>query len=99
MASVYLDASFVSACVSSREDTRSLYRKETSLEWMETQASRHALFVSPEVLLELSSPEFRHRVEAARLVADVPSLVIADEVLSVACSVHLILPRTKAANA
>ncbi len=51
-ADVYLETSFVSACVSDRTDAKSVYRRETSLEWWNTQARRYDLFVSAEVLWE-----------------------------------------------
>ena len=38
MARVYLDTSFVSACVTTHEDAHSIVRKETSLEWMQSRA-------------------------------------------------------------
>ena len=46
MARVYLETSFVSACVTSRKDLASRYRRETSLEWWRVQSRRHALFLS-----------------------------------------------------
>src|SRR5207237_1004395 len=38
MARVYLETSFVSACVTDRKDTGSVYRREKSLEWWGLQA-------------------------------------------------------------
>lgn len=58
MASVYLDASFANACVTDRTDARSESRRQTSLEWWEAQRHFHELYVSQEVIRELSSPEF-----------------------------------------
>src|SRR5205085_6318242 len=52
MARVYLETSFISACVTNRTDVASLYRKQVSNEWWETQRSRHELFVSAEVTEE-----------------------------------------------
>lgn len=54
MAKVYLETSFVSACVTDRTDAASVYRREASREWWEAQGARHDLFVSAEVLAELS---------------------------------------------
>jgi hypothetical protein len=58
MATVYLDSSFMSACVSTRADPRSIVWRDASLEWWRTQAPRHELFISGEVVAELSDPEF-----------------------------------------
>ena len=40
MARVYLETSFVSACVTDRKDAGSVYRREKSLEWWALQAQR-----------------------------------------------------------
>ncbi len=53
MAKVYLETSFVSACVTDRTDAARVYRREASREWWEAQGARHDLFVSAEVLAEL----------------------------------------------
>ncbi|MCK6485128.1 MAG: hypothetical protein HUU22_00825 [Phycisphaerae bacterium] len=58
MAHVYLETSFFSACVSTRTNPRSIAWRETSTEWWQTQAPRHELFVSDEVVAELSHPDF-----------------------------------------
>jgi hypothetical protein len=58
MATVYLDSSFISACVTRRKDARSVARRETSREWWETQRQKHTLMISQEVLKELSDPAF-----------------------------------------
>ncbi len=58
MASVYLETSFFSACVSARTGAKSLGWRETSNEWWQTQAARHELYVSDEVVAELSDPSF-----------------------------------------
>ncbi|HEY8667935.1 MAG TPA: hypothetical protein VIL86_14825 [Tepidisphaeraceae bacterium] len=64
MATVYLDASFISACVTDRTDPKSVTRLQTSREWWDTQRAAHGLFVSQEVIKELSSPLFGRREEA-----------------------------------
>jgi predicted nucleic acid-binding protein len=84
MASVYLDASFISACVTDRTDAKSLSHKDTSREWWESQHLRHELYISQEVIAELSSPAFGRRDESLALVADIPLLAIDDEVTGVA---------------
>ncbi len=84
MAAVYLDASFVSACVTDRADAKSLARHQTSLEWWQTQRRLHEVYVSQEVVRELSSPEFARREQALALIADMPLLDISVEVAGVA---------------
>ena len=68
MARVYLETSFISACVTRRTDVASLYRKQVSSEWWETQRSRHELFVSAEVTEELSHPKYPQSTQALELV-------------------------------
>jgi hypothetical protein len=84
MATIYLDASFISACVTDRTDARSIARRETSQEGWETQRAAHELFISQEVLRELSDPAFAKRDEAKILVSRVPLLEIDDEIAGVA---------------
>jgi hypothetical protein len=84
MAAVYLDCSFISACVTDRTDPLSLSRRQISREWWDSQRRGHELFISQEVLDELSAPEFGRSKEALDLVADVPLLEIDDEVQGVA---------------
>src|SRR5437879_529347 len=84
MPKVYLDASFVSACVTDRTDPKSIYRRDTSRQWWDTQRRHHEVFVSQEVILELSSAQFRRSAEALAWVADLPRLLINDEVVGVA---------------
>jgi len=51
MARVYLETSFFSACVSTRTSAKSVAWRETSIEWWQTQAARHELYVSDEVVV------------------------------------------------
>ena len=81
---VYLDSSFISACVTDRADAKSVARRETSREWWDTQRLRHELVISQEVLKELSVPAFTRRDEALALVSDLPLLEIDGEVSGVA---------------
>ncbi len=61
MARVYLETSFVSACVTKRDDAASVYRRQISADWWKDQRAKHELFVSEEVVAELSHPDFRRR--------------------------------------
>lgn len=84
MARAYLETSFFSACVSTRTTTRSLYWREVSNEWWTVEAPRHDLFVSGEVLTELSDPAFPRREQALAMLKGLPLLEISDEVLGLA---------------
>ena len=42
MAAVYLETSLVSACVTDRTDPASLYRREASMDWWQSQRHKHA---------------------------------------------------------
>lgn len=84
MARVYLETSFVSACVTSRQDLASRYRKEGSLEWWRAQSRRHAIFVSAEVVRELSAPSYPARDRALEFIAGIPLLALDEEVQGLA---------------
>lgn len=84
MASVYLETSFISACVSTRTDAASTYRRQVSIEWWEIQRHNHDLFISAEVYDELSDPEYPRSAEALRWIDDVPLIELTDEVLGLA---------------
>lgn len=84
MAQVYLETSFISACVTDREDAASLYRRETSLEWWEKFRSHHDLYASVEVFRELQAPGFGRREQALALIADVPVLDATPEAVGLA---------------
>lgn len=62
----YLETSFGSAWVTTRTDAASVYRQAASLEWWDSQARRHELFVSDEVIVELSDPAYPGSVAALR---------------------------------
>ena len=84
MPRVYLETSFVSACVTSRQDLASRYRNEESLEWWRAQSRRHALFVSAEVVRELSAPTYPARDRALEFIAGIPLLALDEEVQGLA---------------
>jgi|SRR5882672_4728399 len=84
MASVYLETSFVSAHVSNRSDTASVYRRDVSQDWWLNQSNRHKLYVSDEVLVELSDRRFPHRDAALDLIKDLPILTTTPEVAGLA---------------
>src|SRR4051812_43890466 len=84
MAQVYLETSFVSACVTDRTDAGSVHRKHVSLDWWSTQRNRHDLHVSDEVVAELSHPDYPHRETALALIAAVPVLPVNPEAVGLA---------------
>ncbi len=84
MARVYLETSFVSACVTDRDDTASMYRRQVSTEWWKGQRGKHELFVAQEVVAELSHPDFRHRGDATALIHGIPLLPVDEEVRGLA---------------
>ena len=80
MAQVYLDTSFVSACISDREDAASVYRRQLSREWWDFQRPLHDVFVSAEVITELSVPKYPHSGAALQFIDSIPILAYSDEV-------------------
>jgi predicted nucleic acid-binding protein len=84
MATVYLETSFISACVTDRRDPGSLYRQSTSLEWWRTQRHQHRLYVSDEVIAELSDPRYSRRQKALDHIEGLESLVVSEEVIGLA---------------
>lgn len=84
MARVYLETSFVSACVTTRSSLRSAYEREVSLLWWAQEGSRHELFVSDEVLQELGNRDYPRSNEALNFIRDVPVLPTTDEMISFA---------------
>ncbi len=84
MARVYLETSFVSACVTDRLDGKSLYRRDSSLDWWNLQRHMHDLFVSGEVLSEISNPKFKRSEEARVLIDGIVMVPVDDETVGVA---------------
>jgi len=84
MADVYLETSFVSACVTSREDVASIYRRQVSLEWWATQRRRHQVYLSAEVFRELSSSRYPRSEAALAFIEDVEVLPVTLEVQGLA---------------
>ncbi len=80
MARVYLETSFVSACVTDRDDTASVYRRQVSRGWWKEQRAKHELFVADEVLAELSHPDFRQGSDATALIDRIALLPVNEEV-------------------
>lgn len=58
MQSIYLETSFFSECCTIRTGEIARGRRATSLRWWENDARKFDLYVSREVVRELSSPDF-----------------------------------------
>lgn len=101
MPRVYLETSFISACVTTRTSLRSRYERGTSLNWWENEASGHELYVSDEVLNELSSPRFPNRDTALGFIRDVPALPITEAMVEFAAVLveRMVMPRPVAGDA
>lgn len=84
MARVYLETSFFSACVSMRTSAKSVSWRETSNEWWQTQAARHELYISDEVVAELSDPEFVQGPAALAMLRGLRLLELGPEVRGLA---------------
>jgi hypothetical protein len=84
MAKVCLETSFFSACATTRTDVDSLSWKGRSLSWLKTQAPRHELFTSVEVITELSAPNYPSRNAALAFAAGIALLPITPDVLDLA---------------
>lgn len=82
MAKVSLETSFFSACGTTRTDVDSLSWKGRSLSWLKTQAPRHELFISAEVIAELSAPGYPSRDAALEFTIGIDLLPIHGEVLA-----------------
>src|SRR5260221_7987689 len=84
MPRVYLETSYVSACVTTRTSLRSAYEREASLFWWNKERQRHELFASDEVLNELSRPEYPRREEALQFIREIPVLTTTDDMVDFA---------------
>jgi hypothetical protein len=84
VAKVYLETSFFSACATTRQDVHSQSWKGRSLSWLKTQASKHELFISAEVVAELTVPTYPNREAALAFTAGMQILTIDEQVLILA---------------
>ncbi len=86
MSGVYLETSFFSECCTIRTSEIARGRRASSLQWWQRDARRFDLYISAEVVRELSNPEFPDavRTPALNMLAGIPQLAITDDVLGVA---------------
>lgn len=80
MAKVYLETSFFSVCVSTRSSDKVRGWRSSSNKWWQNIARYHDLFVSREVVEELSAPDFANRNAALAMLAGVQLLEISAQV-------------------
>ncbi len=66
MARVYLETSFISACVETRADTASTRQRAESLEWWDRFRGTHECCVGTGVIEELSHPSYPNSAAALR---------------------------------
>lgn len=84
MARIYVETSFFSVCVSTRTSDKSIGWRASSLEWWENEAKKHELFVSDEVIGELSDPRFLDSEKALKMVRGLSLLRVEEDVLQLA---------------
>ena len=78
---VYLETSFVSACVTTRTDPSSLHRRKESLEWWHSERGKYELRVSTEVFAELEAPSYPSRLDLTPEVLDFARILIEERVM------------------
>jgi predicted nucleic acid-binding protein len=86
LAKVYLETSFFSECCTVRTGDIARGRRATSLNWWNTDARKFELFISDEVIRELSRPEFPEDVRgpAMDMLHDLAALALTPEVFGIA---------------
>lgn len=80
MARLYLETSFINACVTDRTDPASVYRNDVSQEWWDSARAEHEVFASAEVVAELEHPTQPNGRQALELIHDLQWLPMTDEV-------------------
>jgi hypothetical protein len=81
MATVYLETSFFSACVSTRSNPRAQGWRASSNKWWDEERAKHDLFVSNEVVAELSRSTFQNSPDALKMLQGLSLLNITSEAL------------------
>jgi len=84
LAYVYLETSFFSALVSTRKSAKSIGWRASSEEWWDKEADKRELFISEEVIAELTAPSFPNSRRAIHLTHNLSVLGINNEVLQLA---------------
>ena len=92
---VYLETSFLSACVTTRTTARAEYEREMSLAWLDIEAPNHELLLADPVIAELSVPTYLNR-DAALLLAtrfDLEAITPAMEAFAVVLAQRFVMPQ------
>ena len=84
VARVYLETSFFSLCVTTRSTEIDAGRRAVSNEWWRNQAKHFELFISPEVIRELSAPEFPNSANALEMLRGLQVLEMSPDVIGLA---------------
>jgi hypothetical protein len=84
MAKVYLETSFFSACVSTRTSEQAVGWRASSNQWWRNEAPKHDLFISAEVIAELSRSAFPNSIKALEMLRGQNLLTITDEAVDLA---------------
>jgi len=80
VAKVYLETSFFSACVSNKTGEKIAGWRASSNEWWNTRRTEHELFISGEVLVELSDPEYANSERALKMLEGLTVLEMTREI-------------------
>ncbi len=84
MARVYLETSFVSACVSTRTDVASAYQRAASLAWWQSERGRHEVLISDAVVNELSDRRYLQGKAALDFVEGLPVVSLTPKMVALA---------------
>jgi hypothetical protein len=84
VAKVYLETSFFSACVSTRRSPGSRGWRAISNAWWQQESRRYELFISPEVIQELTATDFKNRRNAVEMLQGLKLLEQTQEVAALA---------------
>lgn len=79
-----METSFFSACVSTRTGKKNAGWRASSNEWWTTQANRHDLFISPEVIRELSADDYVNSRKALAMLRGLNVLELTPAVIDLA---------------
>jgi hypothetical protein len=80
MGRVYLVTSFFSACVSTKTSEKTIGWRASSKEWWKSQRKAHELFISGEVIGELSDPNFKNSTRALKMLKGLSVLDLTPEI-------------------
>jgi len=80
VAKIYIETSFFSACVTTKTSQKIAGWRASSNEWWETRRDDHELFISGEVLSELSDQEYANSEKALKLLEGLTALEIMPEI-------------------